>query len=323
MYHFEFNRGLLTSIVLSMSVAVLASCSGSDSDDPETGVFIDSAVEGLYFITTSGHGTTDADGTFTYLPGEVVTFYIGDILIGYAEGQSILTPLDFVPEAEDASHPEVTNILRFLQSLDEDNNPDNGITISELTITQAESQTLDFELSEAEFETAANALLSVLTGGEVIELIDVADALEHFNGTGTPGGGGPSDLAFSGPDTALFGTSFTSDPAQTVVNLANPGSITWRQTMPDTSLLEVGVILFNGDINDVLVTWTNNSGSGPASTSHAISCIGALVQLFTPGDCSLMSIDTVEGEVVFDVTIDQSGLDGATAPLDVTGLLEF
>jgi hypothetical protein len=264
-----------------------------------------------FYSTATLSGTTDADGTFTYFPSEVVSFYIGDILIGSAEGQDILTPLEFVPDAEDASHPEVTSILRFLQSLDEDGDPDNGITISQLTITQAASQELDFTLSEADFETAADALLSVLTGGEVIELIDAAAALEHFTGTGTgiPGGAtDPSNLTLSGADTALFGDSFSSDPAQTVVNLSNPGSIVWRQTMPDTSLLEAAITLFDGNINDVLLAWTNNSGSGPASASYAISCSGALVQAFPVPDCSQVVIDTNAGEVTLDISIDQSGL---------------
>ena len=336
MYHAEFNScppKWIAAIVLSTFVAVLASCSSNSSDDGDpplkelqTGVFIDSAVEGLFYSTATLSGTTDADGTFTYFPSEIVRFYIGDILIGSAEGQDILTPLEFVPDAEDASHPEVTNILRFLQSLDEDGDPDNGITISELTITQAASQELDFTLSETDFEITANALLSVLTGGDVIELIDAAEALEHFNGsgTGTPGGTtGPSNLTLSGTDTALFGDSFTSDPAQTAVNLSDPGSITWRQTMPDTSLLEVAIILFNGNINDVLLTWTNNSGSGPASASYGISCIGAFFQAFTVRDCSQVVVNTDAGKVTFDISIDQTGLDGATAPIGVTGLLEY
>ncbi len=330
--------GWAVSVVVATALAVLAGCSsgGSDETEAKTGVFIDSAVEGLFYSTASQSGTTDADGTFTYLAGEVVSFYIGDILIGSAEGQDVLTPLEFVPDAVDASHPEVTNILRFLQSLDEDGDPDNGITISELTITQAQSQSLDFTLTEDDFETAANALLGLLTGGEVIELIDVAAALEHFNGSGSGGSGGGSggssgggsgspDLALSGVDTALFGDAFTADPAQTavVLDMSDTGSIAWRQTQPDTSLLEVGLVMFNGDIYAVLLTWTNNSGSGPASASYAISCPANPFPTFTVGDCSQMSFDGTAREVGFDVSIAHTGLDGATAAIGAAGLLEY
>ena len=113
-----------------------------------------------FYSTATLSGTTDADGTFTYFPSEVVSFYIGDILIGSAEGQDILTPLEFVPDAEDASHPEVTSILRFLQSLDEDGDPDNGITISQLTITQAASQDGVIRLITLSVVLATRAMLN-------------------------------------------------------------------------------------------------------------------------------------------------------------------
>ena len=343
MDHFEFRGdasglkrrsafpGWLAAILLSAFAATLSSCGSSDSDDDvREGVFVDSPVEGWFYVTDSRLGTTDSDGTFTYLPKEVVSFYIGSIEIGSAEGQDILTPLDFVPDAEDASHPEVTNILRFLQSLDEDGDPDNGITISELTISQAESQTLDFTLSANEFELAANALLGVLTDGDVIELVDAAAALEHFETTvpGSSGGGGgssSSSLTLSGADTVLFGSGFTNDPAQNAVALdaGNTGSVAWREVQPDTSLLEVAVILSNGTIYDVLLTWTNNSGSGPATATYAISCAANPFPFFTAGDCSQMSIDTSAGQVTFDVSIAQTGLDGATAAIGVSGTLQY
>lgn len=323
----DSSRWLAAILTLGLTAA-LAGCGSSGSGgDVQEGVFVDSPVEGLFYVTESRLGTTDSDGTFSYRPGEVVNFYIGSIQIGSAEGQDILTPLDFVPDAEDASHPEVTNILRFLQSLDEDGNPDNGITISDLTISQAESQTLDFALSADDFELAANALLAVLTGGEVIELVDAAAALEHFETTvpGSSGGGSASSLALSGADTSLFGATLSNDPAQNAValDMTNTGSIAWREVQPDTSLLEAAVILSNGVIYDVLLTWTNNSGSGPATATYAISCAANPFPFFTAGDCSQMSIDTGAGQVTFDVSIAQTGLDGATAAIGVNGTLEY
>ena len=107
----------------------------SSGSNVQKGVFIDSAVEGITFKTATQSGTTESAGTFNYLPGEIVSFYIGDILIGSSQGQALLTPLDFVSGATDETNPQVTdpyvtNILRFLQSLDSDNDPVNGITIS-------------------------------------------------------------------------------------------------------------------------------------------------------------------------------------------------
>ena len=137
---------------VTLSFLILSAC--SDRNDPDKtipeGVFIDSAVEGLIFTTATQSGTTDSAGTFTYIPGEIVSFYIGDILIGSAEGQAMLTPLEFVPGAVDETDPEVTNILRFIQSMDSDNDPDNGITISAESAAAAIGESLDFSLATVE-----------------------------------------------------------------------------------------------------------------------------------------------------------------------------
>jgi len=96
----------------------------------ETGVFLDSAVQGISYVSGGVSGITDANGTFTYEVGSVVRFMIGDVVIGEAPGQSVITPIDLV-SGSDASHPTVINIVCFLLTLDEDGNPDNGIQISE------------------------------------------------------------------------------------------------------------------------------------------------------------------------------------------------
>jgi len=70
------------------------------------------------------------DGRFNYVPGVEVAFLIGGIQLGTAEGNNVITPIDLVAEANDADHPTVINILRFIQTLDDDGNPDNGITIT-------------------------------------------------------------------------------------------------------------------------------------------------------------------------------------------------
>ena len=143
-----------------------------------SGRFIDSAVEGLRFETPTQSGFTDANGTFKYINGEAVSFFIGDIMLGTSPGITRLTPMNLVPG--DSSNPEVINILRFVQSLDEDNNPDNGIRITDAISTRAVGRALDFSLSTADFEKAANALLTLLTSGSVNMLIDTSSAQAHF-----------------------------------------------------------------------------------------------------------------------------------------------
>ncbi len=137
------------------------------------GEFIDSAVEGLYYVSGGQQGYTDANGTFSYEDGENVRFYIGDILIGEGAGDSVMTPIDLVPGATDDTNQSVINICRFLITLDEDADPDNGITISSAVFSSASGLSVDFS-DEALVQAAVDALLS----GRTLE--SVLDARNHF-----------------------------------------------------------------------------------------------------------------------------------------------
>jgi para-nitrobenzyl esterase len=95
------------------------------------GVFLDAPVGGLNYATPTIRSVTKADGVFEYLPGETVTFSIGKFVLGSTSGKPVVTPLDIVPGARDASDHRVVNICVVLQTLDEDGNPENGIQISE------------------------------------------------------------------------------------------------------------------------------------------------------------------------------------------------
>ncbi|OQY58629.1 MAG: hypothetical protein B6245_10930 [Desulfobacteraceae bacterium 4572_88] len=91
-----------------------------------------------------------------------------------------MTPIDLVPGALDHTDPTVTNISRFLQTLDEDGNPENGILISEETRDNARGKSLDFTLSDAEFEAAAKTLLGELFGQAPHVLVSAQDAQAHL-----------------------------------------------------------------------------------------------------------------------------------------------
>lgn len=119
-------------------VAMLAGCSSFNSilsDKPATlrGVFVDSPVGGIKYATPSQQGVTKADGVFEYLPGETVTFSLGGLVLGSAPGKAVISPLDMVPDAKDASDQRVVNLCVLLQTLDQDGDPANGIMISEKT----------------------------------------------------------------------------------------------------------------------------------------------------------------------------------------------
>jgi len=109
-----------------------------------TGFLIDSAVEGIKYVSGSLTGYTDSDGLFKYDGNNEVTFYIGEESTGIALGGSttktdpnndqrkIITLFDLAGST-DENNNKVLNMGKLLQSLDSDNDVSNGITIDERT----------------------------------------------------------------------------------------------------------------------------------------------------------------------------------------------
>lgn len=143
---------------------------GSTSPTVNSGAFVDSPVEGLEYETATQSGLTDENGTFKYVAGETVAFYIGDIALGEGPAQDTVTPIDLVAGAVDETDPTVTNICRLLLSLDHDGNPDNGITISPETRREAEFRNIDLAASVTDFENDP----------QVQSFLDVLNALNAF-----------------------------------------------------------------------------------------------------------------------------------------------
>lgn len=162
----------LYRVLFILIIIIIGGCGGSEGFTPaknnqnsspliQTGVFIDSAVEGLRYRTGNLHGFTDSKGTFKYINGNEVSFYVGDIFIGKAKGNTIITPVDLIADTDDPTHPTVTNIARFLQTLDDDNIPLNGIKITSAATNLAKGKSISFAQSEGDFTNDANVQIIV------------------------------------------------------------------------------------------------------------------------------------------------------------------
>lgn len=158
----------------------LAGCGGSsnsssdnDSGEARTGQLGSLPVAGLGYQSETGSGTTNARGEFRYLPGEAVTFHIGDLTLGTAEGAETLDLTDFSEHADDLTDPLVTNLAILLQTLDHDGDLNNGIHISEaaagIVSTHADQLVLDQTTSAFVASEAVTRLLADLNdGGEAV-----------------------------------------------------------------------------------------------------------------------------------------------------------
>lgn len=166
-------------IALSISLALLSACNDSSSNgsqshtDVQYGTFTDSPVAGLTFETPTQSGVTDSKGTFRYLHGENVRFSLGSIVFPEVPGRRNLTPMSLY-DTDDATETAVVNTLRLLQSLDSDEDPENGITILPDVSNALSSVNLDLESDH--FEADANSVFAQLN----LTLISEEAALSHF-----------------------------------------------------------------------------------------------------------------------------------------------
>jgi hypothetical protein len=183
---YRFKKQIWLTAALLLTLTACGGGGGSDSttataiETVSTGVFIDSAVEGLQYETATQSGTTNSLGEYDYLAGETVTFSIGGIVLGSTIAGPVVTPLSLVPDATSAINPVVTNIVRLLLSLDSDGDPDNGITISSEVTTAANDLAVDFSVADL---SADDGITSLLNNLPTLTLVSESVAQNHFNQT--------------------------------------------------------------------------------------------------------------------------------------------
>lgn len=346
--HQFFKLFLQILFVFAFSVSLFG-CSGGGGETSTIpassslqGVLIDSAVEGVRFESATESGLTNSSGAFTYKEGEVISFFIGDILLGSSPGADLVTPIDFVSGATDETNSEVTNILRFVQTLDSDSNPDNGIQITAATSATLTGQALDFSLSESEFEAVFDVLSGAVLGS--ISLVSVADAQKHFvnsvdflNGSVIPAPNG--SLLISGTDTESIGITTILDPdfiGASSIPIAGLGADSYQAVLWSKDWHEVNLnlifefskltILKMGDQVQLIMELT--IGVSPIDTvipqltqfRYLLNCTGTI----TTG-CGNMNVD-YEGQSISFNSVEIPPTDNpgnATAPVTVSGTLSW
>lgn len=256
--------------------------SGGDSASVSQGTFEDSIVEGLEYQTASQSGFTDANGIFEYQDGETVTFSIGDIILGQAAAKEWMTPIDLVSGAVDPTDPTVSNICRFLMTLDDDDNPDNGIFINESVKEDAKGRSVDFSLSITDFENDPDVQqavdsLTVLTSAGQRSLCSCDEAQSHLRnlypsvnpesitvsvgGTGTAtitGGGSPYSASSNNPSVATVSVNGNTVAVIGVAEGTATITITDSNSSSVTLSVAVGINPLSGD-------WIGSAGFGDLS----------------------------------------------------------
>jgi uncharacterized protein len=103
------------------------------SRDILTGVFAGPVI-GVKYETPTLSGMTNQKGEFKYRPGESVTFSIGACVIGTTKAAEGVNVAQLVSRVDGNLHklqdPALTNLARFLQTLDQDGDVSNGVTLT-------------------------------------------------------------------------------------------------------------------------------------------------------------------------------------------------
>jgi predicted acyl esterase len=164
-----------------------------------TGVFV-GPIRGLRYETPSQSGFTNDRGEFHYRADEAVTFLIGGLVLGAVDGAPRLNLAQLVNRADgklDRLHdPMVTNLARFVQTLDQDGDFENGITIAPVVHEVVGPIVLNFnqaatDATEAQAEPAGDkgpgtaAMVAFATDQTITFATDpaVTGLLEKLNAT--------------------------------------------------------------------------------------------------------------------------------------------
>ncbi|MBZ2188988.1 hypothetical protein K8B33_07760 [Alcanivorax sp. JB21] len=311
-----FRIRALTPLLISS--ALLVACGGgggSGGGGERTGVFKDSNVIGIDYRTSSGMtGTTNERGEFRYRKNDVVTFRVGNVEIGSAPGAAVVLPVDMV-EAGISIEPGVTGRVRFMLMLDEDGDPDNGISISE------EVRTLAMDWTQPEFASGnlagdiADIISDVASVHPGASLPSAAVAIDHLQGTIRCVRAGAYQGTYQGSDRGTFGflvdalsggvsgVAFSDiDGGEYILSAFN--NIEYSQESAFVSRTSSDVF-FNGrfpDANSVSGGWAADGSTGGSFSGRRIGGLSnadfRFTGAFTGDDEGLFSFDVSESGMV-------------------------
>jgi hypothetical protein len=258
-----FFKNILALSVLSTLVAC-GSSSESNGTTASTGTFVDSPVINIGYKTDTLEGVTNDKGEYDYVEGESVTFFIGDLVLPATKAQGVVTPLDLVGTT-DAQDVKVINMLRLLQTLDQDGDPSNGLTITEDAKSVATEVNLSLPIDEF---AALPAVIELIENADldtpVTELISAIQALAHFETSLINQGLVNKSLvgtwiSTDAPEVELLTFSFFKDGTYLHHEVTNDeewfSGMEWGnyEYNKETNKLTIGNVLFDGNKGSGLV----------------------------------------------------------------------
>jgi hypothetical protein len=170
---------LAVGVSAALLALLLTACNDSDTEPEPVGGILEARASGVSYSTPTQSGVVDANGAFSYLPGETVTFAIGNVPFGSAPGAPKITLFTLAgltpPSTERHLRRELdlavrnatpftraVNMQLFLMMLDADSNPANGYDVGGRAAALATAR-LDFSRERWEFASELQRQVPNLT----------------------------------------------------------------------------------------------------------------------------------------------------------------
>lgn len=172
---------------LTLSLLFISCGSNTTSSSTNhTGYLVDANVSGVQYECGDSKGITANDGSFTfnYSCNDIV-FKIGSITLASMKISNVpddhifyITDITQRSNRNDTNNTSVKNIIRLLQTLDDDSNPDNGIQITKEIRDNITNNIYDNVSSN---NISENDLKSIVQDANLTkELVSPTKALVHF-----------------------------------------------------------------------------------------------------------------------------------------------
>ena len=179
------KRGFFYSILALSAASVITGCGGGGGDavasNTGTGYYLDSAVAGAEYKCGTQTGVTGKDGSFTFEEGADCSFELAGVPLRSIKANQLK---DGVKIVEDN-----LTVARFLQSLDFDGNPDNGIQIEKKVLEALKEAVKNLTDKKEALDKEINAVVAEVEtkvdefkGGVVSE----DEAFKHLSKTLSP-----------------------------------------------------------------------------------------------------------------------------------------
>jgi hypothetical protein len=323
------------SLILGLALACGGGGGGSaPAPTLATGVLVDSPVAGLPYASGSQSGLTGPGGQFTYPAGAAVTFSLGGLTLPAVTGAAVLTPLSIFG-AETYNDARAVNLARLLQTLDEDGNAANGITIPGTALQAAAGLSLT-RWDAVDFDTQVDPLMQAVGKS----LVTASAAMTHLMGQSIVGTWCIDDpvptrvefFTFLPEGTVLYGVhapthpdepitgiqraDYTWDPAtgaMAISHLDVNTAGTWGLLEPATGLASVEWHVTGTATGEATMTRVNH-GSQTFAVKRLTSAAGPLAGtwLFRPvgHDLTLFSMVSLPGGYYAAIVLGQADLEG-------------